>query len=275
MLLGHVHRGRLGGRRRRGEGTKGRIVPLLAESVVPTDPHSKNDASPAAAVWGRAWGEKIDVATGRLRAYPVLVLWASTNLPPQVGSSEREGVGSRDPAGLSLCCLDWGEELGGEVTGGQALFRAVELEQWLRGTIRRETTLQRRLRVDLRRLPSSCQPSATMLPRLLALSTLLAHTLAAPQQFPVHPVSPGLPALHSFNLSPSNHLSLLSHFADYPEQRLVQFAEDEEPVRVTEGEKALLVMEGRTFLDVTEGLRRGILMQEQGACADGRKGAES
>lgn len=130
MLLGHVHRGRLGGRRRRGEGTKGRIVPLLAESVVPTDPHSKNDASPAAGEWGRAWGEKIDVATGRLRAYPVLVLWASTNLPPQVGSSEREGVGSRDPAGLSLCCLDWGEELGGEVTGGQALFRAVELEQW-------------------------------------------------------------------------------------------------------------------------------------------------
>nr|AGJ83951.1 aminopeptidase [Glaciozyma antarctica] len=100
-----------------------------------------------------------------------------------------------------------------------------------------------------------------MLLRLLAVSALLTQGLTAPQQFPFHPVSPGLPALHSFNLSPSNHLSLLSHFADYPEQRLVQFAEDEEPVMVTEGEKALLVMEGRTFLDVTEGL--DVVMQEQ------------
>lgn len=104
--------------------------------------------------------------------------------------------------------------------------------------------------------------------RLLALSALLVQvSLAAPQQFPFQGVSPGLPALQSLNLSPSDHLTLLSHFAAYPEQRLVQFAEDEAPVTVTEGEKALLVMGGRKFLDVTEGLEEGILAQEQGACA--------
>ncbi|PRQ74512.1 hypothetical protein AAT19DRAFT_14865 [Rhodotorula toruloides] len=45
---------------------------------------------------------------------------------------------------------------------------------------------------------------------------------------------------------------LEQHIASLPEQRLVKLGDDEESILITEGEKALLVLAGKRFIDVTE-----------------------
>ncbi|GAA5854371.1 hypothetical protein JCM8547_001797 [Rhodosporidiobolus lusitaniae] len=53
-------------------------------------------------------------------------------------------------------------------------------------------------------------------------------------------------------LKPCQRKKLEQWVAGLPEQRLVKLGEDEAPIWITEGEKALLTMAGRRFVDVTD-----------------------
>ncbi|KDE09211.1 hypothetical protein MVLG_00533 [Microbotryum lychnidis-dioicae p1A1 Lamole] len=87
---------------------------------------------------------------------------------------------------------------------------------------------------------------------LLALSSV---ALSAPvQQIPFSDTSIAQPklSLASLNIEPSLRSRLDQHIASLPEKRLVQLADDAQPIEVTEGEKSILVMKGIRFVDVTE-----------------------
>lgn len=108
---------------------------------------------------------------------------------------------------------------------------------------------------------------------LLATLSLASVALAAPaQQLPfadprlsfssrasLQSILPSLPSrLASL---PEDHLSLLrQHVEDLPERRLVRFEEGGEAVEVTEGDKALLVLEGVRFIDVTDEEDKGLML---------------
>lgn len=61
-----------------------------------------------------------------------------------------------------------------------------------------------------------------------------------------------LPSLLSLNLSIHHLAELSAHIASLTEPRLVKLSEDGPVLSVTEGEKALLVFQGKRFIDVTD-----------------------
>jgi hypothetical protein len=95
----------------------------------------------------------------------------------------------------------------------------------------------------------SSSTTAMLLPFLAALQ-LSTLTLAAPAQLPF--AAHTLPALSSFGLSPAHLSSLEVHIASLPERRLVQLSESSAPIEISEGEKALLVLQSIRFADVTD-----------------------
>ncbi|BGP42970.1 hypothetical protein JCM10449v2_006985 [Rhodotorula kratochvilovae] len=87
----------------------------------------------------------------------------------------------------------------------------------------------------------------------------LALALAAPQQIPFSrassPTFAPSPALaYVLAQLPADHaLQLQQHIDTWPEPRTVRFSDDEgDWATITEGHKALLRLEGRTFVDVTD-----------------------
>jgi bacterial leucyl aminopeptidase len=98
--------------------------------------------------------------------------------------------------------------------------------------------------------------------RFTLFAALLPLGLAAPfQQIPLQ--SPGqalsLPALNELAISGHELLQLREYIESLPEQRLVKFSEEDEGHWVTEGEKALLVLAGRRFVDVTDEPGQGVI----------------
>ncbi|KAK4702924.1 bacterial leucyl aminopeptidase, partial [Phenoliferia sp. Uapishka_3] len=95
-----------------------------------------------------------------------------------------------------------------------------------------------------------------LLPLATTLS-LLGLSLAAPiapaqLAFNVPTVASGLPLLSTLAIPPQHYDQLLEHIASLPEKRLVQLAHDSTPIEITEGEKALLLIAGKRFVDVTD-----------------------
>ncbi|GAA6028242.1 hypothetical protein JCM8097_006936 [Rhodosporidiobolus ruineniae] len=79
--------------------------------------------------------------------------------------------------------------------------------------------------------------SAPSSPSSLAVSTLVA----------------SLDLARALDALPHCHRSKLDkHIASLPEVRLVKLAEDDEPLAITEGQKALLTLAGKRFVDVTD-----------------------
>ncbi|ORY56546.1 hypothetical protein BCR35DRAFT_284118 [Leucosporidium creatinivorum] len=102
-------------------------------------------------------------------------------------------------------------------------------------------------------------------PALLALSASLSLVSALPAQQQLtfaQPVSLSsiLPSLQL----PACHLRQLEqHIARFPETRRVRLEDNAEPLEITEGEKALLVLQGKRFIDVTEEESLLLLQEKQ------------
>lgn len=87
----------------------------------------------------------------------------------------------------------------------------------------------------------------------LALATLSLSAPLAPAQLPFSsPSTSALPPLSALSIPPQHLDQLLQHIASLPEKRLVQLAHDAAPIAITEGEKALLLIAGKRFVDVTD-----------------------
>lgn len=105
--------------------------------------------------------------------------------------------------------------------------------------------------------------------KLIAALSLVACTLALPQQAQQLPFAPASSIysralLQQLASLPHSHAEqLLQHISALPEKRWIQFEENGGRFEVTEGEKALLVFEGRRFIDVTEESEL-LTMQKQG-----------
>ncbi|SCV72100.1 BQ2448_4794 [Microbotryum intermedium] len=113
---------------------------------------------------------------------------------------------------------------------------------------------------------------------LLALSSV---AISAPfRQIPFLDNTVAKPSelsLASLNIEPSLRSRLDDHIASLPEKRLVQLAEDAQPIEVSEGEKSILVMKGIRFVDVTEEdpalvAAANVAMADQGAVISPRLG---
>lgn len=103
-------------------------------------------------------------------------------------------------------------------------------------------------------------------PALLALSTSLSLVSALPAQQQLtfaqpHSLSSILPSLQ---LPPCHLRQLEKHLEQYPETRRVRLEDGAEALEITEGEKALLVLQGKRFIDVTEE-EQLLLVQEKRA----------
>lgn len=94
--------------------------------------------------------------------------------------------------------------------------------------------------------------------KLLGALSLAACTLALPQRAPQLTFAPSASIYSETLLAqlaslPASHSEqLLAHVNGLPERRLVQFQQDGPVLDISEGEKALLVFEGRRFVDVTD-----------------------
>lgn len=89
---------------------------------------------------------------------------------------------------------------------------------------------------------------------LLAVAFVSFASAAPFVQIPLAtPAAPySLPSLASLSLTPTLLSGLQEHISSLPERRLVKLSEDSAPIEISEGEKALLYLEGRRFIDVTD-----------------------
>lgn len=89
-------------------------------------------------------------------------------------------------------------------------------------------------------------------PALLALSSFsLVSALPAQQQLTFAQPTSLSSILPSLQLPPCHLRQLEKHLASFPETRRVRLEDGAEALEITEGEKALLVLQGKRFIDVT------------------------
>ncbi|GAA5828777.1 hypothetical protein JCM11251_005871 [Rhodosporidiobolus azoricus] len=78
-------------------------------------------------------------------------------------------------------------------------------------------------------------------------------TFSSPSFHSTSALVQSLNVIESFAALPACHRRKLEEYmAGLPEKRLVQLSEDAQPIEITEGEKSLLVLAGKRFVDVTD-----------------------